>query len=57
MIEHFRDLWTSLTSWAVGINLDWYDLLIAGIILVAAIALAVLFNKVSFFNGCCVFPS
>lgn len=56
MIEHFRDLWTSLTSWSVGINLDWYDLLISGIILVAAIALAVLFNR-DFFNGCCDFPS
>ena len=48
MTEHFKGLWTSLINWGVGINVDWADLLTAGIILVAAIALAVLFSKVVF---------
>ena len=48
MTEYFRDLWTSLTNGAVNINFEWSDLLTAGIILVAAILLAVLFSKVVF---------
>ena len=48
MVDHFKGLWTSFVHWTVGINVDWVGLLIAGIILVVAIALAVLFSKVVF---------
>lgn len=48
MSEYFRDLWNSLTNWAIDITFDWAELLTAGIILVAAIALTVLFSKVIF---------
>ena len=48
MIDYFTGLWTSFVHWAVGINVDWVELLIAGIILLVAVALAVLFSKVLF---------
>ena len=48
MIDYFTGLWTSFVHWAVGINVDWVELLIAGIILLVAVALAVLFSRVLF---------
>ena len=48
MVEYFTGLWTSLVNWAVGINVDWVELLVAGIIMVVAIVLALLFSKVVF---------
>ena len=48
MVDYFNGLWTSFVQWAVRVNVDWIELLIAGIILVVAIALAVLFSKVVF---------
>ena len=48
MVEYLRDLWDSLTDWAIGITFDWAEVVTAGIILVAAIVLTVLFSKVVF---------
>ena len=48
MVDYFRDLWTSMTDWAIGIDFEWVELVTAGIILGVAIALAVLFAKVAF---------
>ena len=48
MVDYFRDLWTSMTDWAIGIEFEWVELVTAGIILGVAIALAVLFAKVAF---------
>ena len=48
MNDYFTGLWTSFVHWAVGINVDWVELLIAGVILAVATALAVLFSKVVF---------
>ncbi len=48
MVDYFTGLWSSFAHWAVGIHVDWFELLMAGIILVVSIALAVLFSKVVF---------
>ena len=48
MVEYLRDLWDSLTDWAIGITFDWAEVVTAGIILFAAIVLTVLFSKVVF---------
>jgi len=48
MSEYFTGLWGSLARWAVGVHVDWVELVIAGIILVVATALAVLFSRVVF---------
>ena len=48
MVDYFTGLWTSFVHWAMDINVDWVELLIAGIILVVAGALSVLFSKVVF---------
>ena len=48
MIDDFTGLWTSFVRWAGSVNLDWVELLIAGIILAVGVALAMLFSKVLF---------
>ena len=48
MVDYFTGLWTSFVHRAAGINVDWVELLIAGIIMAVAIVIAALFSKVVF---------
>ena len=48
MTDYFAGLWTSFVHWAVGINVDWVELLIACIILAVSIVIAAVFSKVVF---------
>ena len=48
MVEYIRTWWQALSHWAAGATISWIDLLVSGIILVAAIAIAILFSRIIF---------
>ena len=48
MGEVMRNWWQAVVEWAVGPAISWTDLIISGVILTAAIAIAVLFSIVVF---------
>ena len=48
MVEYIRTWWQALSHWAAGATISWIDLLVSGIILVAATAIAVLFSRIIF---------
>ncbi len=48
MGEYFRNLWQAVTEWAIAASTVWTDLLIAAVIMLAAIAIAVLFSRIIF---------
>ena len=48
MSEFFRDWWQAMSHWAAGSGTTWVDLLISGVIVAVAIAIAIVFSTLVF---------